>query len=198
MAYSYEFPRGLSRTKKILEQIKRNNELVIEIDEMILVLGSGNKKFNGAITLDQERAFNPDIVCKLGVDVIPLDADSVRLAIAIHILERIGSLGDTERWFHFWEEIYRVMKPDAILKFESPKWNSVWAFACPSNCRPISAECFAYLNQDNYSNDSGISPFKIRCDFKLIEIHNVNQDFFGGTLQAHKPLKPWWFSSEKE
>ena len=161
---------------------------------MILVLGAGRKKFGGAVTLDRDRSLGTDIVCNLGVDCIPIDSDICELVIAIHVLEHIGKFGETREWFQFWEEIYRVMKPDSMLQFESPKWNSVWAWADPSHVRVISPETFAFLDQNNYSDQQSIiSPFRIKCDMILTEAHDLDANFFAGTLQARKPLKTWWY-----
>lgn len=160
---------------------------------MILILGSGRKKYRDAVTLDKDINLHPDIVCNLGVDSIPLDADVVKLVVALNILQYIGRQGETTSWFKFWEEIYRVMKPSAILQFECPKWDSAWMWADPCCTRVIVPETFLYLNQDNYRDpERDLAPHRIRCDFIHQESHELNSDYWGGTLQARKPLSTWW------
>lgn len=155
------------------------------------------------VTLDADPRVDPDIVCRLGEDPIPLEDDSIDHATAIHVLEHIGRQGSTREWFYFWEEIYRVLKPGAPLYFESPLYFSVWAWADPSHVRALSPESFLYLSQDSYRLGGAISPFRIQCDFRSAgftprrdsnpEIA-AREEFshFSGTLRTVKPLVPWW------
>lgn len=168
---------------------------------MKLLLGAGRKKENGFTTLDQYKYLNPDIVCQLGVQKIPLQNDSVDYVKAIHVLEHIGKQGETADWFYFWEELYRIMKPNGELYFEAPKWNSVWGFADPSHVRLLSPESLVFFDQDSYRiKDNIISPFRINCDFKIIEYRDVGKtyysdninEFWSGKLMARKPLRTWW------
>ena len=163
------------------------------------------------ITLDADASNKPDIVCCLGRDTIPLPDDSIDGALAVHVLEHIGRVGETSEWFQFWEELYRVLKPEGKLEFVAPWWESVWAWADPSHVRPLSPEAFYFLRQANYLiPDAPISPYHIRCDFvpsgpiikiagavpAIIEAPSMNASAptiaFRGTLIAQKPLQPWW------
>lgn len=151
------------------------------------------------ISLDADARLEPDIVCCLGRDSIPLPTDSIDSAVAIHVLEHVGVQGDTTEWFHFWEELYRVLKPEGRLEFESPLWSGVWAWGDPSHVRALSPESFIFFGQDNYRiKESAISPFRIRCDFtplsftKLALVKDGPAVHFRGVLTAHKPLAPWW------
>ncbi len=183
--------------------------MTITATKTVLHLGCGRRKLEmpeGAelINLDAEEHLNPDIVCKLGRDPIPLPDDSVDLAIAHHVLEHIGKQGETDEWFFFWEELYRVMKPDGELHFESPLYSSVWCWGDPQHTRALSPQAFIFFDQDNYRiPDSSISPYKIKCDFKpdvftplssgdegTLRMEKVSH--FSGRLKAEKPLRPWW------
>ena len=156
-------------------------------------------------TLDGDPFLEPDIVCELGVQPIPLPDDSVDIAVANHVLEHIGRQGETYEWFAFWEELYRVLVPDGELRFESPLYDSVWCYADPSHTRALSPQAFVFLAQDSYRiPGSAISPFRIRCDFVPAkpfqgvpdsnpEIAAIEQfSHFRGTLKAIKPLNLWW------
>jgi SAM-dependent methyltransferase len=151
------------------------------------------------ISLDADARLNPDIVCCLGRDLIPLPDDSIDTAVAIHVLEHIGKQGETAEWFQFWEELYRVLKPEGKIQFESPMWNSVWAWGDPSHTRALSQESFFFFSQDNYRIEGNIiSPFRIRCDFVpegyqgLSDVADGSVKSFRGVLTAKKPLYPWW------
>jgi len=157
------------------------------------------------VTLDADASLSPDVVCTLGVDPLPFANDSFDRAVAIHVLEHIGRQGDTVGWFQFWEELYRVLKPNGTISFESPLFSSVWAWADPSHTRALSPQSFVYFNQASYRLEpSSISPYRIRCDFEPagpfegildgnLSIAAVeSRSHFRGTLVAKKPLRPWW------
>ena len=152
------------------------------------------------VTLDADSRVEPDLVCYLGRNPIPLPDDSMDGAVAVHVLEHIGKQGETAEWFHFWEELYRVLKPEGKLELLSPMWNAVWSWADPSHTRVLSPEAFYFFNQDNYRiAGSPISPYRIRCDFvseAFTMIQTVKYgpaEHFSGVMTARKPLKPWWY-----
>lgn len=157
------------------------------------------------VTLDADARLEPDLVCCLGRDPIPLPDDSIDLAVAVHVLEHIGKQGETAEWFFFWEELYRVLTPDGRLELESPLYTSVWAWADPSHVRVLSPQAFVFFSQDSYRMPgSGISPFRIACDFLPTQPFEGVADgnaavaahesisHFRGVLEAQKPLRPWW------
>ena len=176
----------------------------------VLHLGSGRKgqtlETEGdveVVTLDADARLNPNLVCTLGQQSIPLPDDSVDVIIAVHVLEHIGRQGDVTEWFYFWEDLYRVLVPNGQCHFESPWYNSVWAWGDPSHTRVLSPESFLFFSQDSYRiPESPISPYRINCDFVCNAEFKVNVDprlkeresitGFSGTLIARKPLKPWW------
>ena len=156
------------------------------------------------VNLDGNPDVQPDVVCWLGRDRIDLPDDSVDLVVAMHVLEHIGVQGQTEEWFHFWEELYRVMKPNGQVAFECPYYSSLWAWADPTHVRAISEMSFLYFNQDAYRCGGAIPDYRIRCDFQnggfVTRADSTNADvaaketvsFINGTLVARKPLRPWW------
>lgn len=160
--------------------------------------------FANVIDLDADAHGEPDLLCKLGRDRIDLDDDSVDVAVAIHVLEHIGVQGDTKEWFYFWEELYRVLKPGALLQFESPLYSSLWAWADPSHTRALSPPAFLYFAQDSYRiAGSHISPFRIECDFEAVRFEvqpdgnpeiREHEPFshLRGEMRAIKPLRRWW------
>lgn len=157
------------------------------------------------VTLDADPLLRPDLVCKLGAAPIAMPDNSVDLAIAIHVLEHIGIQGDTMEWFAFWEELYRVLKPDGKIQFESPLYSSVWAWSDPSHTRALSPLSFVFFSQDSYRiKTSGISPYRVKCDFTPLRFEFLKdgdpktqaidngRSHFRGVLQAKKPFRGWW------
>ena len=158
------------------------------------------------INLDMNPHVQPDIVCTLGIDPIPLPDDSVDLVIALHVLEHIGSSpGDFAAWWQFWSELYRVLRPGARIQFECPYHASVWAWADPTHVRAISEFTFLYLNQDAYRHGGAIPDYRPPFDFvaqgdlqKIPDHTNAGVramepvSFIRGALAARKPLRPYW------
>lgn len=179
----------------------------------VLHLGCGRTKTDDlalpdgttVVTLDADPNLNPDIICTLGLDRIPLPDDSIDVAVAMHVLEHIGQQGQTDAWFFFWEELYRVLRKNGQLHFESPLYSSVWCWADPQHCRALSPTAFLFFDQDSYRiKNSRITPYRIKCDFRPTENFIVRPDtnpgiaakeefsHFSGILRAQKPFNPWW------
>lgn len=156
------------------------------------------------LNLDGNPTVNPDVLCWLGRDPIPLDDNTVDLVIAHHVIEHIGEIGKVEAWFYFWEELYRVMKNGARVQFECPYATSIWAWADPTHIRAISEYTFLYLNQDAYTVGGSIPDYRPMFDFALGDVRlrpdAINEDvrqkeaisFINGTLTARKPLNKYW------
>lgn len=157
------------------------------------------------VNLDRLADVEPDVLCELATDPISLPDNSVDAVLALHVLEHIGRQGEIEGWFHFWSELYRVMKPNASVRFECPYSSSVWAWADPTHVRAINQYVFLYLNQDAYrSPGSAIPDYRPNFDFQLTQCEvipdHTNEDvraiepvsFIRGTLQARKPFRPYW------
>jgi SAM-dependent methyltransferase len=156
------------------------------------------------ITLDAMTDVTPRLVCTLGRDPIDLPDNSVDLCIAMHVLEHIGPAGDAKAWFYTFEELYRVLKPDALIQFECPYYSSVWAWADPTHVRAISEYSFLYLNQDAYTCGGSIPDFRPACDFVLaswatkpdgnpeVVAREGSTSHIHGRLVARKPFNPYW------
>jgi SAM-dependent methyltransferase len=185
-------------------------------EQLGLTLGEGYAAHTvRMINLDMNPHVMPDLLCTLGKDPIALPDESVDFVIAMHVIEHIGdSPGDVTAWFYFWQELYRVMKPGAVLQFECPYYSSMWAWADPTHVRAISEMTFLYLNQDAYRMGGAIPDYRIPFDFvvqrrrrgtvlepclDMIPDH-TNEDirkkeaisFIRGRLEARKPLRPYW------
>jgi SAM-dependent methyltransferase len=193
----------------------------------ILHLGCGRKRYDAAalldsvglqapeahgaevLHLDADARLDPDLVCHLGEDAIPLPDDSVDLVIAWHVLEHIGAQTHqgAAQWFQFWEELYRVLTPAGWLYAESPYYTSIWAWSDPTHVRALSEHCFVFMCQDSYRiPESMISPYRLRCDFHWLGLPGGMERGWGlvadpqepkhtairFALQARKPFRGWW------
>jgi SAM-dependent methyltransferase len=177
------------------------------LDALGLKLSMGDQPIDSArvklVNLDRLADVEPDVLCELSTDRIDLPDDSVDACLALHVLEHIGRQGEIEGWFHFWAELYRVMKPNGFVRFECPHSDSVWAWADPTHVRAINEYAFLYLNQDAYrSPGSAIPDYRPKFDFVLAQHENIpdhtnpeNREpvaFIRGTLFARKPFRPYW------
>jgi hypothetical protein len=190
----------------------------------LLHLGCGRKRYDAAaladyvgltldasaavdvVHLDADPALAPDLVCRLGAEPIPLADDSVDVMVAWHVLEHIGRQGETTEWFAFWEDAYRVLKPDGWIYAESPYYSGIWAWSDPTHARALSEHAFVFFAQRAYRiPGSMISPYRIRCDFEPMPMGGMPQGFrvyadpadrrntlIRIALRAQKPLAPWW------
>jgi SAM-dependent methyltransferase len=158
------------------------------------------------VTLDASGDLGADHVCRLGLDRLPLPDDSVDLVYAWHVLEHVGTQGETDAWFFCWEELYRVLKADGLVVLSSPYYDSIWAWSDPTHTRVISEHSFAFFDQRAYRvPGSMISPYRVRCDFQMQPVtgipkgwdvlrdqHDPRSRSLRAVLRAIKPLQPWW------
>jgi SAM-dependent methyltransferase len=183
---------GCGRRQALSDYNPTRGETLLTADEVDL------------LTLDANPHVNPRVLCTLGRDPIPLADNSVDIGIAMHVFEHIGPAGDARAWFYTFEELYRVLKPGAMLQFECPYYSSLWAWADPTHVRAISEYSFLYLNQDAYTCGGSIPDFRPACDFVLTEWHlqpdsnpdvaarEVNGSHINGRLVARKPFNAYW------
>lgn len=156
--------------------------------------------------LDADPRLEPDLVCRLGDDPIPLADNSVDLIVAWHVLEHIGKQGESEAWFRFWEDAYRVLTPNGMIYAESPYYTGIWAWSDPTHTRALSEHSLLFFCQDAYrAKGSMISPYRVACDFiwagmpglekgwaVLTSEADPREQSLRFALAARKPLKPWW------
>jgi len=179
----------------------------LEAADLFRYVGLGMDASDVCVThVDADPRLNPDIVCRLGAEALPLPDDSVDMVIVWHVLEHIGQQGQTAEWFAFWEDLYRVLVPNGWVYGECPYYSSLWAWSDPTHTRAISEHSFVFFAQDSYRvQPSAISPYRIACDFGRLGLANMPDGYavitdqqdariqslrFG--LMAIKPLQPWW------
>lgn len=103
---------------------------------MKLNIGGGYKKFDGYLNVDYDKHCNPDIVCNIEVDPLPIDDSTVTHVIAHHILEHLGDPG----FFNFLKDLYRVCEDGAIIDIIVPHHRHDNFLNDPTHKRPITIE----------------------------------------------------------
>jgi ubiquinone/menaquinone biosynthesis C-methylase UbiE len=109
---------------------------------MKINLGSGHKRIDGFLNIDADPNCNPDYLCNLEHDSIPLEDNTVDEVIVHHVLEHILNFK------HVMTEIYRVCKPNAIIDIRLPHPNHDTFLIDPTHVRPLLPESFRLLDQE--------------------------------------------------
>lgn len=99
---------------------------IVKAEKFKIDLGCGENKPDGYYGLDKNKGSLVDKVCDLEKG-IPLQDQSVDVVRAFHLLEH---LVDKDKII---SEIYRVLKPGGLFKFEIPSTKSEGAFAHPDH-----------------------------------------------------------------
>ncbi len=105
-----------------------------------LNLGGGNDRIPGYANIDILALPQVDIVCDLARG-IPLPDNTIEEIYTTHFLEH---LPDT---VFMMKEIYRVCKPNAIVKIKVPYFKSVGAFKDPTHKSFFTERTFEYFNR---------------------------------------------------
>lgn len=84
---------------------------------------------------------------------------------AYEVLEHIGAQGDYRLFFAQFSEFWRILKPGGFFFATCPAWHSAWAWGDPSHTRVITAGTLAFLSQDQYTRQVGVTPMS---DFRHI------------------------------
>lgn len=110
-----------------------------------LDIGCGSKKQPGFTGIDQYPMEGVDHVFKIGTDAWPIASNSVDEVHSSHFLEHLTA---GER-VHFYNELYRVLKPGAKATIIVPHWCSNRSYGDPTHqWPPVSEMSFYYLSKE--------------------------------------------------
>jgi SAM-dependent methyltransferase len=84
---------------------------------------------------------------------------------AYEVLEHCGSQGDYRLFFAQFSEFWRILKPGGLFFATCPAWHSPWAWGDPSHSRVLTAGTLAFLSQEQYAKQVGVTPMS---DFRSI------------------------------
>ena len=100
----------------------------MEISKKKLHLGCGNTRLEGYVNVDLDATHNPDVVLNLDDDWVMFEDNSIDEIKCHFVLEHI-------EWRHFFEECYRVLKPDGILDVSEPNCLDFTSWQDPTHVR---------------------------------------------------------------
>ncbi len=147
-------------------------------------------EFENLITLDINPDRNPDIVWDLNNIPYPFADNIFDEVHAYHVLEHLGTQGDVKSFFGFFDEMYRLLKPNGRFYAIVPYWKSDWVFGDPGHTRVIHPNMLGFLKQSFYEG-VGQSPssdyrYIYKSSFKVLEMNyteDPNNGVFGFILE---------------
>jgi len=121
---------------------------VVPIPEPIrLDIGCGKNKKEGFIGVDQYAMDGVDKV----IDVRkkwPWKDNEVDEVHASHFIEHLTNFNDKWERTHFFNEMYRVLRPEGKATLIFPHWCSNRYYGDPTHCEPFSEMGFYYLSRE--------------------------------------------------
>lgn len=135
-----------------------------------LDLGCGKNKKEGFLGVDQFSIPGVDVVHDLRLRW-PWDDNSVEEANCSHFIEHLTNFGGKFERVHFFNELYRVLKPGAKCALAFPHWASNRYYGDPTHCEPFSEMGFYYLSrqwrmEQTPAVDISYNPLGYSCDFE--------------------------------
>lgn len=116
-----------------------------EIDENVLVLGCGNKPYEGAVNHDiTKHSEHVDIAFDLNWQCWPVKQESFKIIIAEDVLEHLDD------FIHFFDECWRILRPGGQIVVQVPRYDSENVWRDPTHRRGYHADCFRYLDPDSF------------------------------------------------
>lgn len=149
-------------------------------------IGCGKNKKSGFVGFDSIAFDGVDVVGSVTVRW-PWDDNSVDEVHCSHLLEHLTNLNDKWERIHFFNELYRVMKPGASCQLIIPHWASNRYYGDPTHKEPFSEMGFYYLDKgwravNAPHADAEHSPNGYACDFTATWGYSMHQ-----SLQARNP-----------
>lgn len=117
---------------------------LVEATPLRLDFGCGKNKQPGFHGVDRIAFDGVDTVLDVAGGKWPWDTSSVDEAYSSHFVEHL----DQQERCHFFNELWRVLKPDAKATIIVPHWSNARAYGDPTHKWPaISEWFFLYLNK---------------------------------------------------
>lgn len=135
---------------------------------MKINLGSGYKRIDGFLNVDDDPLVKPDFLVDIERDHLPFEDNTVEEVRAHHILEHIG-----DGFIPLMQEIYRVCKHGAILDIVVPHHFHDNFYSDPTHKRPITVGgMYMFCQKTNkehieaYGSSSGMG-LKYNVNFEM-------------------------------
>ena len=137
------------------------------------------KKLDIACGVNKQEGFkgidisgDADIIHDLNETPWPIKSNSVEQVFCSHYVEHIPHWRpgwELDGWWRFFDELYRVMKNDAVGEFIHPYAMSARAFWDPTHVRFIHEQTWYYLDK-TWREREGLDHYRVSCDFEVVSI----------------------------
>ena len=166
---------------------------------MKINIGSGFKRFDGFMNVDDDPGVNPDFLVNLNKDKLPFEDHSIDEVIAHHILEHIG-----ENFIPLMIELYRVCKHGTIIDIRVPHHFHEVYINDPTHVRPITVEgmrLFSKKYMDEHIKSMGSSngmAYKFNVDFEVVWYDYTYDVFYHEMMKSYNERKEQGKTSPEE
>lgn len=126
----------------------KKNKIKSPNKKIKLDLGCGTLKKEGYIGVDKYKFLGVDVITDLAKDVWPWDDNSVDEVHCYNFIEHLTNFNEKYERIHFFNELFRVLKKDAVANIAFPHWCSIRYYGDPTHCEPFSEFGFFYLNKE--------------------------------------------------
>jgi hypothetical protein len=161
-----------------------------------LDVACGNNKTKGFIGIDivGKPKSQADIVHDLSIYPWPFKDNLIDEVYCSHYLEHVPHIDSyNDGLFNFMNELYRIIKKNALAKFVCPYYTSIRAIQDPTHHRSIGEATFLYFNE-NWRKINKLEHYPITCNFEAIKMdHSVSEEFVGRSQEAitYEALHSW-------
>lgn len=134
-----------------------------------------------AVRVDINPDVNPTIVHDLNIFPWPFEDSRFDIIHAYNILEHLGSQGDSNHFFLTFEEIWRILKPNGILRASVPRHNSIWMWGDPGHRRIINEGSLIFLSkagvERNRLKGTSMTEYTFKGDFEIMHKEDIEETF---------------------
>ena len=135
------------------------------MEQIKLNLGTGKRKLEGYVNIDNRPEVDPDVVCDV-IEGLPYHDNSINEVRAFDFLEHIP-LGKTIKAI---EDIYRVLKPGGFFEHFTPSTDGRGAFQDPTHLS------FWNINTWIHYTNKQWNVYGIKAFFGVIRLEDVVTD----------------------
>lgn len=122
--------------------MKKRGGIIAQRTGIMLDIGCGSRKQKGFVGLDKRGLPGVDIIHDLEVFPYPIDDERCLTIMGSHIIEHI------KPWLtiDFFNELWRIMKPQGQLALSTPYAGSRGFWQDPTHCNGFSEITFTYFD----------------------------------------------------
>lgn len=165
-------------------------------------IGCGKNKKPGFIGFDSLKMDGVDVVGDIR-EKWPWEDSSVDEAHCSHVLEHLTNFGEKYERVHFFNELYRVLKPGAGCQLIFPHWASQRFYGDPTHKEVFSEFGFYYLSKEwrkvNAPHaDSEFVPWGYNCDLEATWGYTEHPSLAGRSIEYKQQAMQFWLEARQD